>query len=207
MNDQISINIKKSTLFKLFLVLVVFVGMADACSTTAEQNTTAQVNNQQAIYNTNQPLHIYQWSVEREMAQQINDFRIEKAIDTWSVWVADGTGEPIDMCASKGFPLPYTSQTTNPLQPSGYTGVAIAQADPNGLFTGTTTATWVACVEDDGTVHPVYIEPHVITYTHPVKIVTGSDGRSHIVRIGKADASTTMNTEPKPAQPTPSTGR
>ena len=62
-------------------------------------------------------------------------------------------------------------------QYNGSTGVAstaVGQMDPNGLYpSNNTLATWVMCLEKDGTIHPVYIEPLVITYPYPVAVRNG----------------------------------
>ena len=155
---------------------------------SAESKTQDVVDNQQNVYNQNQPIHTYNYSVERDIAQQIYDFRITKLVSTWSVWLAQGTGEPIDMCASKGFPIPYNTSLTNPLQTKyDYSDSAvIAQAEPNGLFPGgSTAATWVLCVETDGTLHPRYVESEVVTYDYPIAIQFDTQsGKYRIVRVG-----------------------
>jgi hypothetical protein len=106
------------------------------------------------------------------------------------------------MCVSKGFPIPYTTSMTNPEQVREYGGqynggnVTTGQAEPNGLYPGTTTATWILCVGDDGNVYPQYVEPDVITYVAPVKIEE-INGKRRIVHIGKPNTSSAIDMEPK----------
>jgi hypothetical protein len=102
-----------------------------------------------------------------------------KGGNTWTVFYS--MGKPIFVCPSIGYPIPYTSQFTNPMQqtsPGTAGNVAIPQAEPNGLFTGTTNATLILCVRalpgGGSQVVPVYSEPDVITLPYPVTI--GSDG-------------------------------
>ncbi len=178
-----------------FILLIVGVIVLSGCG-GAERETQAKVNDQQNVYNNNQPIHAYNWSLERQVVQQIYDYRTMKAIDTWSVWVSEQSGEPIDMCASKGFPIPYNTSLTNPLQKLYNYDSVVAQAEPNGLFPGgSTSSTWVLCVQSDGSTYPVYVEPNVITYPWAVKIVVGTDGRRRIERSGDPDLSTKIDLE------------
>lgn len=159
--------------------LVVAIGLsADSCNnaSTAEQS---QADSQLNTYNHNQPIHKYQYSAERAELQQLIDLRVKGQLNTWSVWVANN-GTPLGMCPSKGFPIPYSTELTNPWQasaggPNAGTGnVAIGQMDPQGTFPSQSTlATWVMCLSPDGSIHPQYLEPMVMTYTHEVSIEGG----------------------------------
>lgn len=184
------------------VTMALLLSSSDGCTHESVDNKVQKVvNQQQAIYEKNQPLHQYEFSRERAAIQALYDYRIRDGIDTWTVWLGGGTGEPIDMCPSKGFPLPYTTSMTNPWQVTngGYaegTGnVTTGQAEPNGLYPGDTTATWVLCVGDDGRVYPEYVEPDVVTYVSPVKIVE-ENGHRRIVHIGQPKVSTSINLDP-----------
>lgn len=135
-------------------------------------------------YNKVQPLHRYTYSWEKWIVQTIYDFRVTKLTSTWSVWVGDGTGEPIDYCPSKGFGIPYNTSLTNPEQVASG-GYVVGMMEPNGLYPGgSTSATWILCVEPNGNLHPRYIEPQVIVYDYPV--VIGFDERRGMYRIYRA---------------------
>lgn len=100
-------------------------------------------------------------------------------------------GKIIEICASIGYPIPYSTQLTNP-ERRVTTGVAIPQAEPNGLFPpASADATLVNCTNDDGSVTPTYWEPHV--FAQPYRI------RADIVleRISKA----TFSVSPKGKAP------
>ena len=78
-------------------------------------------------------------------------------------------GKLVFFCDSIGYPIPYSTQFTNPVKPYGYQEHAlttIAQADPNGLFSPPSTAgTWVMCKDPNPngkTVRPLHVEPDVI---------------------------------------------
>lgn len=170
------------------MILAVFV--LAACEDAAEHAMEDFVNKQMEIYNKIQPMRVYDWSAEIEIIDQIYDRRVETPALTWSVWVADGTGEPIDMCASRGYPIPYTTSRSNPLKGIGTNGATVGQIEPNGLYPGNTAATWVPCVEADGLVYPKYIESNVISYDHPVRIVYDERrGMYRIERVAPPDPS------------------
>ena len=57
--------------------------------------------------------------------------------------------------------------------------------EPSGLYPSLDTpATWVLCVEVDGSLHPWYSEPEISTYDHP--IVIAYDDRRGMYRIFRA---------------------
>lgn len=167
----------------LLLLLVAFLVSADSCSDSnkAEQD---QVSTQQDTYNKNQPTPTYQYSNERAALIQILNQRTTGSLNTWTVWYSN-SGIALGMCASKGYPIPYSTELTNPLQATGgsNTTVAVGQMDPQGTYPSQSTlATWVLCIDPPtGTIHPQYVEPLVITYTYPVEL---RDGR--VVQTGPA---------------------
>jgi len=168
----------------LILAFMLFSGCAlfssDTPQTTSESD---QVNSQQTIYANNQPIHQYDYSPERDALQQIYDARM-KDLNTWSViFPPASSGIQPYVCPSVGYPIPYTTQFTNPDQV--HTGsasydpsVVLPQAEPNGLYTGNTDATWVRCVRKlsggGSEVDAVYSEPAALTYPYPIKIENGS---------------------------------
>jgi hypothetical protein len=99
-----------------------------------------------------------------------------KTVNTWTVIYS--MGKAVFACPSKGYPIPYTTQLTNPNQILPYAGstasVAIPQAEPNGLYTGTSTATWVLCIRTlpggGSEINPVYTESDALAFSYPVKI-------------------------------------
>lgn len=173
---------KKASIILPWLLLLMIVLSASACDYTPAQTSSesSQVNDQQTTYANNQPLHRYDYSPERDELQQIYDARM-KLTNTWTVIFS--MGKPIFVCPSRGYPIPYTTQLTNPSQVepdhSQYGGnTVIPQAEPNGLYTGTSTATWVLCIRSlpggGSEIDPVYSEPDALAFSYPVKI--GDDG-------------------------------
>ena len=69
------------------------------------------------------------------------------------------------LCDSVGFGLPYSTQFTNPMKvPSHDRGVVLPQADPNGLFSPSSSdGTWVQCVNPKtNKVSVMYVEPRIV---------------------------------------------
>jgi hypothetical protein len=162
---------------KFILVGFILTMLLAACG---EQQPTeaSQVQQQDDVYGNNQPVHRYDYSPERDFLQQIYDARM-KVVNTWTVMYS--MGKPIFVCPSKGYPIPYTTQLTNPekeTDPHSTTNAVIEQAEPNGLYTGETAATWVLCIRTlpggSSEVNPVYCESEAIAFSYPVKIEDGS---------------------------------
>jgi len=158
----------------LILAFLLIAACADDSPQTASESN--QVDSQQTIYSKNQPLHKYDYSPERDELQQIYDARM-KVVNTWTVIYS--MGKPVFVCPSKGYPIPYTTQLTNPSQvdqhSSSYGGnVTIPQAEPNGLYTGATSATWVLCIRTlpggGSEIEPVYSESDALAFPYPVKL-------------------------------------
>lgn len=179
-----TIRLPRARILLILLATFVFVALgADSCQGAAQQQNTEtnQVDKQQALYLQVQPVPFFNFSVERDEYIQIYQARM-RAVDTYSV-VVSMTGKVLWSCPSKGYPIPYTTQLTNPVREfdaginNGW-AVVLNQAEPNGLFTGTTSATWVLCVRQTpgGGVQivPTYAEPEVLSFSHPVQIVDGN---------------------------------
>lgn len=189
--------------FAALLLVVVLILTACADTSSANKSETQATDNQFGIYTTSQPIHTYNFSMPRDVMLQIYDATMT-AHNTWTVWYAlDHT--PLDMCPSVGYPIPGGTQLTNPVRPvySGDTGIAtVAQGEPNGLYPpSTASGTWVLCVHG-GQTEPTYVEPNVVTYSHPVKIENGQ-----VVDAGGASSVTvqvrnaTQTTAPAPTAP------
>lgn len=186
--------------------LALFIGilplMASSCtSQTANGVEAKQVSTQQDLYTKNQPVPTYQYSNERAEIIQLYNQRIRGNLDTWTVWYSN-SGVALGTCPSKGYPLPYGTELTNPQQitqqyfdpngsgneGAGYSTGIVGQMDPNGLYpTANSLGTWIMCLDNAGTVHPVYMEPLVATYPYPVKIVNGA-----VVQAGDANANSAI---------------
>lgn len=176
---------------KFLLIPVAVLALAGCNYSSAENDTKQQVNAQQDIYNKAQPIPQYDYSNERAALIAIYNARTVGNVSTWTVFMSY-SGTPQMVCASKGFPIPYSTELTNPQQivrqntgSNNWDPGVVAQADPNGLFPGaSSSATWVLCLNSDGSTSPVYWEPPVASFTYAVSISNGQ-----IVPIGSTDGS------------------
>jgi len=160
---------------KIFLLLG-FVGMlVDACfgatgSTAIEQQQ--QQPGVQAIVR-NQPIpDLGGWSFEREVVRQTYVAR-NHVISTWTYMLLEYTGKVVEICESRGYPIPYSTELSNPLQLARETdpqSSAVGNPEPNGLYPPpTANATLVQCVNPDGSVSPTYWENNVFALPYPLK--------------------------------------
>ena len=164
-------------------VVLLACGAQGGCDDQAAQPSAAQAeqqaqDRQMGQFLRNQPVPSIEWSLERHMLIQLYAAR-QRATTTFSVVQSAYTGKVLWSCPSIGFPLPYATQLTNPLQAlwkSGggsawsWTSAVVAQQQPNGLFTPSQSdATWVPCVDEKGRITPVYEEKKVTVFTRPVQ--------------------------------------
>jgi hypothetical protein len=99
---------------------------------------------------------------ERKLAKQIFELRDKEDLVCYAYLFNQVSGKLIFIGKCMGYGLPYSVQYTNP-QKYRY-GIALPQADPNGLFMPEgLDATWIMLIDPDtGKPHPVYVEPNVI---------------------------------------------
>lgn len=155
--------------------MFVLLALLLSCDTqpTARQSEEMTVDRQQEIYSKASPIPMFDFSLERERVIQLYQARMD-AVQTWSVWRSN-TGMIEGDCPSSGYPIPYGTQLSSPEVSNYYGsqagGIALPQAEPNGLFTNgvTTNATWVFCVVD-GAIVPAYVEGLVTAYAMPMNV-------------------------------------
>lgn len=186
----------------LTITFIASAALVTGCSVgdkTESTKTAAAVERQQSQYNTAQPVPAYDWSLERDLVIQLYNIRNMKAL-THSVWRSD-RGLIEGDCPSIGFGIPYDTSLTNPLVATNtaqdgsrhtYQGGALAsieQPEPNGIFASkNTSATWVMCAGDTGSIEPVYVETKVTVYPYPVKV---DYNKNRAVKSGKATVTLT----------------
>jgi hypothetical protein len=70
-----------------------------------------------------------------------------------------------------GYPLPYSTQYTNPMKVDSYNhSIVLPQADPNALFMpASAEATFVMMIDPEGKPRPVYFEPRVTVSPFPLQ--------------------------------------
>ena len=102
---------------------------------------------------------------EKKLLKDILELRDQTGLVTYTYLWNELNGKKVFFCQSVGYAIPYATQFTNPQKPVYSQGVAaIAQADPNGLFSpASAEGTWIMCKNPAGPeVRPVYVEPRVI---------------------------------------------
>lgn len=177
----------KALLFALSLCVLALPG----CHPTDSE--TEAVEAQQDQYLKAQPIPAFDWSLERELVTQIYQVRNQK-VSTHSVWRSD-TGVVEGDCPSHGYGIPYDTSLTNPLvpfRPHYRDSAVVEQPEPNGIFASkNTSATWVLCLGQSGSVEPVYIESKVTVYPGPVVVdyetnrVTRSGASNVLINLEK----------------------
>ena len=167
---------------KFALTLLAGLALA-ACDQQPAKPSSDQVMNRQqeqlsaeAAAQVGMPSIINFW--EKRMAKTILEAR-DKTAATTTYIVAEQTGQLFKLCDSIGYGLPYSTQFTSPQKAEwsyhggeGVGGIALPQADPNGLFSpAAADATWVFCL-DPATKKdkPVYVEPKVIVSPFPLEL-------------------------------------
>jgi hypothetical protein len=123
---------------------------------------------------TAQPAPVFTWSQIRQTLIDIETAQA-KTIQTTTFFFNLGVKAPVNTCPSIGFPVATTDEITNPSRiDAGY--AVIPQIDPNGIYTGNSTGTYVLCVGSDGSTYGVYWEGYVYAVTGPAtwNAATGS---------------------------------
>lgn len=176
---------------KFFLIFVSLFGvmLLTGCKIeTSETKDAALVETQQGIYQKTQPVHLYDYSIPRDIYQQIYDITTTEVIATYTV-IETVTGATKYEGPSIGFPIPADVSLTNPQQlnlrrfkdsnvSATYVEGTVEQAEPNGLFSSKNTdGTWTLFVEPDGSVFPVYSEHKFTTY--PAIMEKDEEGQWH----------------------------
>ncbi len=138
-------------------------------SINADQATT---NKQLDRYQANQPVPAFDWSQYRQTIIDVENAQVH-GVATTTFFFNMGVRQPIKVCPSIGFPVASTAQLTNPDQvvARGYNGGTIdgvvGQQEPNGVYTGASTGTYVVCVAPSGVKYVTYWEGDVHTEGGP----------------------------------------
>src|SRR5579859_7110640 len=137
---------------KLALATVVLVLLLTACQSSARQAQNRANNSERNVsakilgnFEQNQPPPVRPWSQLRQNLIEIETAQADTT-QTTSFFFNLGVANPVQTCPSIGFPIASTSEITNPEQIVGSGGSnAIPQIDPNGIYAGHSTGTYVIC--------------------------------------------------------------
>lgn len=150
------------------VVVIALLALTACGSGSAARNDRTQTDRQLGRYQANQPVPDFDWSAYRQTAIDIESAKVH-AVATTTFFFNQGATRPIRSCPSLGFPIPSTVQLTNPMQEIGGAGATIGQMEPNGTYTGESSATYVVCAAPDGTRYVVYWEGFVYTEGGPAR--------------------------------------
>lgn len=156
------------------LLFVAFATMGDSCDNAGGEAARKESNQQGAAYRNilrNQPPPSYDFSMERKIMIALYNAR-QHSIATYSFAQSEFTGKVLWSCPSLGYPIPYSTQLTNPNQIVWLNShvTTLPQNEPNGLFPPPSSeATWVPCVDETGNITPVYEEKRVTVFLRPMR--------------------------------------
>ena len=154
----------------VFVLPLVLVGCMSLSPSVADVEQQQQYSGAMAIVQ-NQPVpDLGGYSFERQIVIETYLAR-NNTIATYAYMISMD-GKIIEICPSIGYPIPYSTQLTNPQKiesPMSY-GVILPNAEPNGLYPpDNAVATLVQCVNPDGSVSPTYIEWYVLAFPYRIK--------------------------------------
>lgn len=134
-----------------------------------EQQTSTSILNQLL---TAQPIPAFKWSQLRQTLIDIETAQADTT-QTTTFFFNQGVTDPVNSCPSVGFPVASTTELSNPQQtvndgyPNGGAVVTLPQIDPNGVYAGDSSGTYVLCVSASGQTYGVYWEGFVYALTGP----------------------------------------
>jgi hypothetical protein len=176
-------------------VLVVFAVLSilamvilPACGPTQQNIEQGQQAAGVASISENQPIpDLGGWSSERQLV--IDTYRARNStVATYSYWFTMN-GQIIEICPSIGYPIPYSTQLSNPqIALNNSYGSVIANPEPNGLYPpDNAAATLISCVNDDGSISVIYFEEYVETF--PFRITSDRQ----LERLGEPSFTVDLN--------------
>lgn len=148
-----------------------------ACTSSSGtvDNDRKHTDEQLSRYQANQPVPKFDWSQYRQTAIDITSAQVH-GVATTTFFFNQGTDNPVKTCPSLGFPMPSTVQVTNPQQiarsdfgAGNWVDGVVDQMEPNGTYTGDSSATYVVCVAPNGDRYVVYWEGFVYTEGGPAR--------------------------------------
>jgi type II secretory pathway pseudopilin PulG len=179
---------KKIVVIGAAIALPILLGAGSCSSDEATRADEAQINEQLAVYQKNQPTPRFDWSQYR---QTVIDLETAQAnvVATTSFFFNAGVNTPFKTCPSIGFPVATTSQLTNPWQLTWNSSASgtVGQMEPTGVFTGDSSGTYVVCIAPNGDKYLSYWEGFIDTEGGPAEWVEGKG----IVMTGPATAVST----------------
>lgn len=184
---------------KLLSGLVILAAVVTGCgfntSSNVHRDERQSIEENQTNLLAQYPVPRFDTSLERDILVQLYALR-NKARNTHSVITSDGTGTPMYDCPSIGYPIANDVRITSSEAAYNFSGnpYTLPQAEPNGVYPAASSwGTWVFCVNDDGSLNPIYNEMDTLTFPFPVT-VDYATGR--ITKVGDPTMTITL-TDPE----------
>lgn len=121
-------------------------------SPNAQQAEQKTETHQQWVYNQNQPVPFFKWSLERQILKD-SEVAAARGDQSTSFFFVMGVQDPVMVCPSLGLGVPDTAQLSNPEQIAPISGnwgggaTTLPQADPFGIHTPPNSdGTYVICI-------------------------------------------------------------
>lgn len=160
-------NNKRRISLAAVILGVATVGLALAGCTNQSVNNDQQSTNDQLLkYQKVQPVPQFDYSQYRQTVINVETAEVN-GVATTTFMFNQGSTVPIMSCPSLGYPIASTAQLTNPLQVITSGGGVVEQQEPNGVYTGSSTGTYVVCVQSSGKTSIDYWEGFVYTVGGP----------------------------------------
>ena len=150
------------------ILLVSFLTIAAQCGSQGIEREQREANQLSLIQNQPVP-NLGGYSFERDVVIQTYLAR-NRTIATYTYTMTEIDAKIIEICASIGYPIPYATQLTNPLNWVGSNGAVIGNPEPNGLYSpDNAEGTIINCANENGTITPTYWEPRVFALPYRIR--------------------------------------
>lgn len=156
---------KKLALILTFsLTLIWFCLTAEGCSDTARNQEADYQSQLMTQSNSTVGMPDIKNFYEKKMAKEILELRDDSKLICYAYTLNEMSGKYVFLGKCMGYGLPYSTQYTCPESYGGYSGITLPQADPNGLYSSSSTsATWLYLIDDTtGKPQITYCEPNLV---------------------------------------------
>jgi hypothetical protein len=172
-----NITVNRKQVIAGIAVAIGLLGTTTACNSGNSTNSAITASSNTGVETTmdnNQPAPIFEHSDIRATAIEIEAIEA-LGENTYSFGFLQGDPDPIWSCPSLGEPVASTTEITNPSQVDpntdpgqpNSTSLPLPNMDPNGIYPGDSTGTYVLCVNASGTPYAKYWEGFVDTESSP----------------------------------------
>lgn len=173
----------KRVIIAIMAVLALTVGLS-ACEETDSARAQDEATSEAMLtdFQKNQPVPRARYSQKRQNMIEVQAAQ-QTGLSTTSFFFLEGLGV-VSSCPSIGYPIATTDQLTNPMQIAEWGGngggpAILPQIEPNGVFTGNSTGTYVMCINGAGEAYPQYWEGYVMVITG--QATAGENGQVGLV--------------------------